>query len=78
MKELILLWVGLVVGLCLLFVAIFFVVSIPITAFNAQACSRYAQLDPKHDYDFSYFGGCLVKSDEGRWVPYGQWVGVTK
>jgi hypothetical protein len=46
--------------------------------YNAKQCDRYAELDPVHNYDFAFFGGCYVQSDAGRWVPINQYIGITQ
>ena len=36
--------------------------------FNWQTCERLERLAPQYEFDFDFYGGCLVQLDSGRWV----------
>lgn len=35
-----------------------------------NTCNNYAKIDTSRQYEWFFFGGCLVELDSGQWVHY--------
>lgn len=36
--------------------------------FEVGQCNTLTKLDDNHNYQWVFWGGCLVQADDGRWV----------
>ena len=43
---------------------VIFITGVP----SRKTCETYARLNPELSFDYTYWTGCLVKADNGKWV----------
>lgn len=61
-------------GVVIIF-AIAFGIAIPL---GIMECNQYITMNPQRQYTYNVVTGCMILDDNGLWIPYRQYIGISK